>query len=486
MARPTPIIIPGQGGFGMQEHKSSADLSPLVAMLAGYVEKNQEAKQKAALADTIMKMPSVQGTGITKEALNAMPLETTIGLLAKFADKGFATNMQEQEKQKEVGALTQMYPAYKEDTQPQTPPTPFTLSQVINASPQANAQQTQRQAIPSPFTPEPQAAPLQTRQIAMGNPTREQFQAALNAPEAVKTSFLSKLAPPVNRTLDQQLEAEVQKGNMSLEQAFAMKHVKADPGPNPFNTFYKAEKAKGSSDKQISDKWQKAQAELLQNRIPAFAAEQNLPPDVVRNRRDGKLYKQNFDTGKLEPYKPEKGTSAAEASSVYKADKASLANITKGKDTIFAFEKGVNQSFDLIDKLSDDLTRNKIPGINKVSQFFQYQGGDPRIKAFKNAITTSMTEYMKVTTAGTGISAAELTMGAQQRAKELMESSDNPQMIKQSLKIMRMEMDIKKKAFIEQENEVKGRLKGAPATDASIGNFSTMSNEEILRRLNGE
>lgn len=150
----------------------------------------------------------------------------------------------------------------------------------------------------------------------------------------------------------------------------------------------------------------------------------------------------------------------AEAGATYKADKASLANITKGKDTVNAFEKGVSQSLTLVDNLSDKFARGQFPGINKLSQIAQYHGGNPDIKAFKNAVMTAMTEYMKVTTAGTGISAAELTLGAQERAKNILESSDNVETFKRQIAIMRQEMDIKKRAFEAQEQEIKGRLGG--------------------------
>lgn len=147
------------------------------------------------------------------------------------------------------------------------------------------------------------------------------------------------------------------------------------------------------------------------------------------------------------------------------ADKLSLNTITKGMDLVNSFEKGVDESLTLVDKLSDKFTRTPIPGINKMTQWMQYNAGDPDVKAFRNALQTAMTEYMKVTTAGMGISVQELTQGAQARAANLHEISDNPQTFKNAFKIMRQEMDIKKRAMAAQRAEIEARMKGDGSKD---------------------
>jgi hypothetical protein len=152
------------------------------------------------------------------------------------------------------------------------------------------------------------------------------------------------------------------------------------------------------------------------------------------------------------------------------ADKLSLNTVTKGMDLVNSFEKGVDESLTLVDKLSDKFTRTPIPGINKMTQWMQYNAGDPDVKAFRNALQTAMTEYMKVTTAGMGISVQELTQGAQARAANLHEISDNVQTFKNSIKVMRQEMAIKKRAMAAQRAEIEARMKGgAGAAPKSIG-----------------
>jgi hypothetical protein len=156
------------------------------------------------------------------------------------------------------------------------------------------------------------------------------------------------------------------------------------------------------------------------------------------------------EPGRFEPaqYSPE-----------FKSDSGSLANITKGMDTVMAFKKGVKESLSLVSTIQDKIKRSNIPGVNRISQYIAYNIGDPDVKAFRNALTTAMTEYMKVTTAGTGISVAELTQGAQERAKNLLEISDNENTFNASIAIMNQEMDIKERAFNAQREEIKRRMK---------------------------
>lgn len=220
---------------------------------------------------------------------------------------------------------------------------------------------------------------------------------------------------------------------------------------------------------------EKYNKQKMESRIPAFNVATGLPPGYVFNRRTG-----NYE---WKGEGPAPGMTPGEVAT-YGADKKSLENITKGTDTIMAFEKGVQNSLTLVDNLSDKMQRTKIPGVNKLSQYIQYNAGDPTVKAFKNAVTTAMTEYMKVTTAGTGISVQELTQGAQQRAKELLEISDNPASVKAAIAVMRQEMGIKKRAFAQQKAEILARLNKIPTTEPTPSPTpSDISPEDALAEL---
>lgn len=179
-----------------------------------------------------------------------------------------------------------------------------------------------------------------------------------------------------------------------------------------------------------------------------------------------------------------KGITGAEAgteSQQFKADSMSLRNLTKGMDTVMAFEKGVQQSLNLITELSNDFSRGRFPKANQFSQIFKYHTGDPKVKALKNAVTTAATEYMKVTTAGTGISAAELTQGAQQRAKEILDAADNAETLKASIEVMRREMEIKKNAFEDQRQEITNRMNGRNIEPA-VGYLERAQDKEAAKK----
>jgi hypothetical protein len=142
------------------------------------------------------------------------------------------------------------------------------------------------------------------------------------------------------------------------------------------------------------------------------------------------------------------------------SDKQSLTKITKGMDAVAAFESGGTKALEYAESVAKDFGLGKYPQANKISQLFQYNLGDPKVKGLKNALTTASTEYMKVINAGSDLTAAELTVMGQQRAKEIIEASDNFESLKQSIKIMKREMQISGDKFKAQRTEVKKRLKG--------------------------
>ncbi len=159
-------------------------------------------------------------------------------------------------------------------------------------------------------------------------------------------------------------------------------------------------------------------------------------------------------------------------------DVKSVTGITKSMDQIGAFSKGVAKSFDLVDRLSDDYSKRKIPVVNKFSQYLSYHAGDTNIKAFQNALTTAMVEYMKVTNAGSGIGAAELTIEGQKRAAALLSTADSPATIKNAISVMKKEMEIKNNAFVGQRNEIFGRL-GVAAPGIPAGQGAAPAVQEV-------
>lgn len=135
----------------------------------------------------------------------------------------------------------------------------------------------------------------------------------------------------------------------------------------------------------------------------------------------------------------------------------SYANITKNMDSISAFDKGATNALNLATSVAKDYSAGQFPGVNKVSQLFSYHAGDEKIKGLKNSLTTAATEYMKVVNAGTNLTAAELSVMGQQRAKEIIEASDNLPSLINSINIMKKEMTIAGNRNKQQRQEIANR-----------------------------
>jgi hypothetical protein len=150
------------------------------------------------------------------------------------------------------------------------------------------------------------------------------------------------------------------------------------------------------------------------------------------------------------------------------ANKQSLVATTKAMDSVNAFEKGASQALDYSMSIAKDYRAGKIPKFNSIAQLFKYNIGNEKIKGLKNSITTAATEYMKVVNAGTGLTAAELSIMGQNRAKEIIESSDNLDSLQNSIKIMKREMQISGDKFKAQRLEIQGRLEGEGSSHGAI------------------
>ena len=142
-----------------------------------------------------------------------------------------------------------------------------------------------------------------------------------------------------------------------------------------------------------------------------------------------------------------------------KADSQSLAKVTKGMDSIDAFEKGATRALDYSRAVAKDFGLGKYPKANKIKQIFQYHMGDPKVKGLKNSIVTAATEYMKVINAGSDLTAAELSVKGQERANEIIEASDNFESLSHSMDIMKKEMEISGQKFKDEHSIVANRLK---------------------------
>lgn len=155
----------------------------------------------------------------------------------------------------------------------------------------------------------------------------------------------------------------------------------------------------------------------------------------------------------------------------YKADKGSLAKQQASADTLTSFDKNLKGALGLLGPLAAKMQNGQIPGINHMSQLVSYQGGDENIKAFKNQLLISMMDYMKMATAGSNITATELSQGAQKKADELLTTYDNPGTIANQMALMLKDAEIKAGSVKSTVAEVQGRLKGGNTAPLTIGRF---------------
>ena len=185
------------------------------------------------------------------------------------------------------------------------------------------------------------------------------------------------------------------------------------------------------------------------------------PIQLQNNRTANQQALANFAAG-YDDWLQRQGYTASDSGlhrSEVKGNKKALETVIQMDHSIGAFEKGAKNAMDITDGIQKEVSRGKYPPFNKLSLFVRQNAGNPNIKAFKNSLVTAMTEYMKVVTAGTNISSKELSVGAQQRAESLLETSDNFATFKKQFETFEAEMKGKKKSIKDERSEIEKELK---------------------------
>jgi hypothetical protein len=213
-----------------------------------------------------------------------------------------------------------------------------------------------------------------------------------------------------------------------------------------------------------SDAWQKRQVEYLREtlpfRIPPYTAAPGMPPGYTVNRR----------TGQWEYNPVVKGAGEQDARGVaanWMADRRALDAVTKSRDQVMAFEKTASKNLEYAAKLSDELDRTGFPPANRLLIALRTKTGDPQTVKFSTAVYAAALEYQKVVTAGSGVTSAELSVGAQKKAEEIISKSHTKQQFQANLEALKVDMENRRVAYGEQINEIQGRLYGAPVNGAT-------------------
>lgn len=180
---------------------------------------------------------------------------------------------------------------------------------------------------------------------------------------------------------------------------------------------------------------------------------EGLPQRVRGTARANQKAREQWDVGFRDWLKRRNisGAQAGTDASEQRGDIKAMEKLKIQKSAIGGFERGAKNAMQIAFDLNKQMKRGRFPGINKLSLLLKYHAGDPMVRPFENAVVTAMTEYMKVVTAGTNISSTELSVAAQERAKTLLEKSDNFETFKKQMEIFGKEMRGKMKGIEDQE-----------------------------------
>jgi len=149
-------------------------------------------------------------------------------------------------------------------------------------------------------------------------------------------------------------------------------------------------------------------------------------------------------------------------------DVASLeVNLAAKRSALLALEKTVNQlkpfeetarrNLHYAQSISKEYVRTRFPDINRLKQLWDMKTGDPLIEKFKVATYDGMMEAMKHMLAGSGITAAELSIGAQKKSEELMSTVKTWEQFDAIVEAIEVGLTNRANAYREQLQKLKGQ-----------------------------
>lgn len=217
--------------------------------------------------------------------------------------------------------------------------------------------------------------------------------------------------------------------------------------------------------------------QTLPFRIPPYSAAPNMPPGYTVNRRTGQ-WEYNPVVKGAPPNVNMPGISAG-----WGADKKALDAVTKSQEQVMAFEKTANKNLEYAAKLSDQLDRTGFPPANSLLIALRTKTGDPQTVKFSTAVYAAALEYQKVVTAGSGVTSAELSIGAQKKAEEIISKSHTKQQFQANLEALKIDMANRKMAYGEQIKEIRGRIGAGNAPGSNTTPFDVKLTGEEAQRV---
>jgi len=143
----------------------------------------------------------------------------------------------------------------------------------------------------------------------------------------------------------------------------------------------------------------------------------------------------------------------------FKAEAQSYKTLRNATANFSAFEQGMIKNADYALSLSEKYPRGQLPPINAVRNYFRTKTGDPEIVRFSNALYAAALEYEKIRTAGTNVSSAELSVGAQKKAEELINTAQTHDQLKAAVDAMKVDakniMDARRRELSILQSDMK-------------------------------
>ena len=167
---------------------------------------------------------------------------------------------------------------------------------------------------------------------------------------------------------------------------------------------------------------------------------------IFKNRRGGTPFSYDGQgnkvmyTGQVNPKSTAPALGGEDAGAViadYRSDSGAQVKTEKDMVAFKGFEQGMLKNADYALQLSKEYSRTSYPPVNRLLNALRTGTGDVKSVKFANAVYAASLEYQKIKTAGTGITSAELSIGAQQKAEELLGSSLSHKQLKGVVDVMK-------------------------------------------------
>ena len=157
----------------------------------------------------------------------------------------------------------------------------------------------------------------------------------------------------------------------------------------------------------------------------------------------------------------------------FQANAQNLTSLNKAYNQVMAFEKTAKANIEYAQELSTKYDRSRFPDFNSFMQAVASKTGGADIEAFRQAVYAASMEYMKVITAGSGVSSAELSVKAQEKAEDILNAAKTKNQFDAIIATMKVDMENRDIGYKAQISEIKSNLdrfskKGGEAPQAKI------------------